>query len=137
MTAALRLQLGSLVGGDLEETPPFYRFYSGGGGTVRGQDYQSLGVDLGGGDRSGGLSFAGVSAEIRGTVNDRLQLVGFYDWGYVGAESFPDLNAKDAVFCLTSAAVAVAQGASLEVFAAELFTKTSEELDLTSGEVAN
>lgn len=90
VTAALRLQFGSVIGPALEDTPPFYRFYSGGGGTVRGQDYQSLGVDLGGGDRTGGRSFAGVSAEARIGVTDTIQLVGFYDWGYVGPESFPD-----------------------------------------------
>ncbi|MEK6216627.1 MAG: BamA/TamA family outer membrane protein, partial [Boseongicola sp.] len=90
VTAALRLQLGSLVGSDLLESPQFYRFYSGGGGTVRGQGYQSLGVDLGGGNRSGGLSFAGLSAEARVPLTEAISVVGFYDWGYVGAESFPD-----------------------------------------------
>ena len=42
LTFAARIQLGSLFGPDLLETPPIYRFFSGGGGTVRGQDYQSL-----------------------------------------------------------------------------------------------
>ena len=90
VTAALRLQLGSIVGPDLLESPPFYRFYSGGGGTVRGQGYQSLAIDLGGGTRSGGLSFAGLSAEARVSLTDAISVVGFYDWGYVGEESFPD-----------------------------------------------
>ena len=89
VTAALRLQLGSIVGPDLLESPPFYRFYSGGGGTVRGQGYQSLAIDLGGGSRSGGLSFAGLSAEARVPLTESISVVGFYDWGYVGEESFP------------------------------------------------
>ncbi|MDD9920906.1 MAG: autotransporter assembly complex protein TamA [Boseongicola sp.] len=90
LTAALRLQFGSLVGPDLLDSPPFYRFYSGGGGTVRGQDYQSLSVDVGGGNTSGGRSFAGLSAELRAALTDAISVVGFYDYGYVGAESFPD-----------------------------------------------
>ena len=90
VTTALRLQLGSIVGPDLLESPQFYRFYSGGGGTVRGQGYQSLGIDLGGGSRSGGLSFAGISAEARVLLTEAISVVGFYDWGYIGAESFPD-----------------------------------------------
>ena len=89
VTAALRLQFGSLVGPSLTESPPFYRFYSGGGGTVRGQDYQSLAVDVGA-DRTGGRSFLGLSGEARVRVTDAITMVGFYDWGFVAAESFAD-----------------------------------------------
>lgn len=89
VTAALRLQLGSLIGPELTESPPFYRFYSGGGGTVRGQDYQSLAVDIDG-DRTGGRSFAGISGEARVRFTDTVTIVGFYDWGFVAAESFTD-----------------------------------------------
>jgi translocation and assembly module TamA len=85
-----RFQVGALVGPSLSEAPPFFLFYSGGSGTVRGQPYQSLGVDLGGGLRSGGRSFLGSSLELRGQVTDNIQLVGFYDWGYIGADSFAD-----------------------------------------------
>jgi translocation and assembly module TamA len=45
-----RVQVGSILGADLEETPRDYLFYSGGGGTVRGQPYQSLGVTVTDGD---------------------------------------------------------------------------------------
>jgi translocation and assembly module TamA len=89
VTAALRLQFGSLIGPSLTESPPFYRFYSGGGGTVRGQDYQSLAVDVGG-DRTGGRSFVGISAEARMRFSETITVVGFYDWGFVAAESFVD-----------------------------------------------
>ncbi len=89
VTAALRLQFGSIFGPGLTESPPFYRFYSGGGGTVRGQDYQSLAVDVGG-NRTGGRSFAGISAEARARVTEAITVVGFYDLGFVAAESFAD-----------------------------------------------
>lgn len=89
LTFAGRLQLGSLFGPSLSESPPFYRFFSGGGGTVRGQDYQSLAVAVNG-DRTGGRSFAGISGEARVRVTDTITMVGFYDWGFVAAESFTD-----------------------------------------------
>lgn len=92
LTFAARVQLGSLFGPSLLESPPIYRFFSGGGGTVRGQDYQSLAIDLGGGQRSGGRSFLGLSAELRQTVTENIEVVGFVDWGYIGAEAFPDFS---------------------------------------------
>ncbi|MHA6326874.1 autotransporter assembly complex protein TamA [Roseivivax sp. CAU 1753] len=88
--AALRIQLGSVVGPDIDKVPPDFLYTSGGGGTVRGQPYQSLAVDLGGGDEIGGRSFAGLSAEYRRDLTSALGLVAFYDAGYIGAESFYD-----------------------------------------------
>ncbi|MEQ6247499.1 autotransporter assembly complex family protein [Sulfitobacter sp. HNIBRBA3233] len=89
VTFALRGQFGSVVGPDLSEAPPDYLFYSGGGGTVRGQEYQSLGVPVGA-DTVGGRSFVGLSAELRVGVTDAISLVGFADTGYVGEEEFYD-----------------------------------------------
>lgn len=88
---AARLQFGSIVGPDITETPRDHLFYSGGGGTVRGQDYQSLGVNaLPGGQRSGGQQFAGLQAEIRTKLSKRFGLVAFYDLGYIAAEKWGD-----------------------------------------------
>lgn len=84
-----RFQLGSLVGPDAEDTPPEFLFYSGGSGTVRGQPYNSLDVDYG--DVTlGGRSFAALSGELRVGVTENIGVVGFYDAGYVGGESFYD-----------------------------------------------
>lgn len=90
VTFALRGQLGSVYGPDLSEAPADYLFYSGGGGTVRGQPYQSLGVDLGGGNIVGGRSFVGLAAEARFKVTDKIGIVGFVDAGYIGEEEFYD-----------------------------------------------
>ena len=90
VTLAFRGQLGSLSGPELSEAPADYLFYSGGGGTVRGQPYQSLGVELPSGDTVGGRSFVGVSAEARVTVTEKIGVVGFADAGYIGAEEFYD-----------------------------------------------
>ncbi len=83
-----RIQGGSILGSALAATPRDYLFYSGGGGTVRGQPYQSLGVyGLPGGVRSGGRSFLGLSGEVRAQLKGPFGLVAFYDAGYVGEGS--------------------------------------------------
>lgn len=90
VTLALRGQLGSVYGPDLSAAPADYLFYSGGGGTVRGQPYQALGVDLGNDEVVGGRSFLAVTAEARVGITDSIGLVGFVDGGYVGEEEFYD-----------------------------------------------
>jgi translocation and assembly module TamA len=89
VTFALRGQLGSVYGPDLADAPADYLFYSGGGGTVRGQEYQSLGVPVSG-EIIGGRSFVGLSTEVRVGVTESIGLVGFVDAGYVGEEEFFD-----------------------------------------------
>ncbi|SDG44978.1 autotransporter secretion outer membrane protein TamA [Celeribacter baekdonensis] len=88
-TLAGRLQLGSISGADYAEVPPDLLFYSGGGGTVRGQPYQSLDVDLGGGNATGGSSFLGLSTELRALVTGKISVVGFYDLGGIGTSALP------------------------------------------------
>ena len=84
---AARAQLGSLIGSDIDFIPPDYLFFSGGSGTVRGQDYQSLGA-IQGGIASGGRSFGGLSAEVRQDIGDtNFGVVLFADVGYVGADA--------------------------------------------------
>ncbi|MGH1452133.1 MAG: autotransporter assembly complex protein TamA [Paracoccaceae bacterium] len=86
-----RAQIGSVLGSSIADTAPDYLFYSGGGGTVRGQPYQSLDVDLGGGLSSGGRSFVGFSGELRAKIGaSKFSLVGFADVGYIGSESLYD-----------------------------------------------
>lgn len=83
-----RVQLGTLQGGRLGALPPDMLFYSGGGGTVRGQRYQSLGA-VQAGVASGGRGFVGLSAELRKPVFGDVSLVGFLDAGYVSAGPLP------------------------------------------------
>lgn len=85
-----RAQIGSVIGAGIARTPPRYLFHSGGGGTVRGQPYNSLGVDLGANKSSGGRSFVGLSGEVRTKIRGKFSAVGFVDAGYVGRESFYD-----------------------------------------------
>lgn len=90
LTFAGRTQIGTVVGSDLDQTPPDFLFFSGGGDTVRGYEYQSLGVDLGDGETSGGRSFLGLSGEIRSRFSNSLGVVAFMDAGYIGPNSVVD-----------------------------------------------
>lgn len=86
LTFAARTQVGTVLGGDIENTPDDFLFYSGGGGTVRGQSYDSLAVERvfeGETYTSGGSSFAGAQLEARYSVTDSIGLVGFYDIGQI------------------------------------------------------
>lgn len=86
LVLAGRLQGGLVAGSTIASTPPDFLFYSGGGGTVRGQGYQSLGVGTGAA-KTGGRSFTALSAEVRGDVSEKFGAVLFVDYGYVAASS--------------------------------------------------
>ncbi|MBV0891957.1 BamA/TamA family outer membrane protein [Paracoccus sp. Z118] len=89
-TFAGRGRAGSIFGPDIEGTPREYLFYSGGGSSVRGQPYQSLGVEEitgpGGAIKTGGMSVANATAEFRFQVRERIGLALFADAGRVWTE---------------------------------------------------
>jgi translocation and assembly module TamA len=89
---AARVQAGAIYGSGLLETPRDDLFFSGGGGTVRGQPYRSLGVAVTRGFGPefliGGKFFLAGSLELRAKVSDRIGVVGFVDWGSIGIDSF-------------------------------------------------
>lgn len=84
---AARAQVGSVIGGDITDIPPNFLFFSGGAGTVRGQEFQSLGAIQNGLD-AGGRSFAGLSTEFRQDIGEtNFGLVAFADAGFIGADA--------------------------------------------------
>ncbi len=90
-----RLQLGAVFGARLLGAPRDDLFYSGGGGTVRGQPYQSLGVNVLRGGTSfgiGGTRFLATSLEARIRVTEKIGIVGFVDAGSVGISGFTDAS---------------------------------------------
>lgn len=95
VTLAARGQVGSVLGADREDVPQDFLFFSGGGGTVRGQPFQSLGVEVPDPDASGetvtlgGASLAGVQLEARVGFTDSFSGVAFADAAYVGEEAIP------------------------------------------------
>lgn len=88
-TLAGRAQMGALGWAEARDVPSDFLFFSGGGGTVRGQAYQSLGVERANGTKIGGRAFLGVQVEARVKVREKISVVGFYDWGHISAESTP------------------------------------------------
>ncbi|WP_296431339.1 BamA/TamA family outer membrane protein [Yoonia sp.] len=92
LTFAARGQVGSVMGASVTQAPADFLFYSGGGGTVRGQPYQSLGLDTVQGMETvttGGTSFVGAQLEARYLIRESLSLVGFYDIGHIGGTAKP------------------------------------------------
>lgn len=84
LVMALRGVWGSLWGADnSQEVPSSLRFYSGGGGSVRGYDYQSVGPRNEKNDPLGGVSQVEVGAETRWRFNETMGLVAFVDGGMV------------------------------------------------------
>jgi translocation and assembly module TamA len=89
---ALRGSLGALTGADRAEIPADERFYSGGGGSVRGIGYQLAGpVD----DKNkpiGGRSLAEFSTEFRTRITESIGAVAFLDGGTVYDSEVPDFS---------------------------------------------
>ncbi len=90
--AAGRIRLGSIVGGDELTIPADRLFYSGGGGSVRGFEYQGVAPRLPDNTPRGGLSLFEVSAEIRRDLGRNFGVVGFVDAGSVGFAETPDFS---------------------------------------------
>ncbi|HYE44289.1 MAG TPA: BamA/TamA family outer membrane protein, partial [Caulobacter sp.] len=88
LVLAGRLKAGMLTGAESSEAPAARRFYSGGGGSVRGYGYQAIGPRIGA-TPLGGISLAEASIELRYDITDRWGAVVFVDGGAVGENSFP------------------------------------------------
>ncbi len=89
-----RLRLGTLAGSSIDETPPDRLFLAGGGGSVRGYAFRSIGVRQADGTITGGRSLVEASAELRLRFTETIGAVGFVDAGYVGADPVPDFSQR-------------------------------------------
>lgn len=87
-----RIKAGALIGPGLSEIPPDKLFFAGGGGSVRGYGFKSIGVDNGAGVVTGGRYLVEASIEARAKVTEDIGVVGFLDGGYVAADRFPALE---------------------------------------------
>ena len=83
---------GSIVGAGLFDVPPQRRFYVGGGGSLRGFNYQSASPHNAAGNIIGGMSFFTGSAEMRVRITDTIGIVPFFDMGAAFASEWPDFN---------------------------------------------
>ena len=87
-----RIKAGAVVGPSLAEISPDKLFFAGGGGSVRGYGYKSIGVNNGNGLVTGGRYVLEGSLEARAKVTETIGVVGFVDGGYVAADVFPGID---------------------------------------------
>ena len=89
-----RLAAGSILGGELEEIPADKRFFLGGGGSIRGYEYRTVGPELGG-EVIGGLSFWEASLEMRMRLTQSIGIVPFIDAGAAYEDPLPGSGSGD------------------------------------------
>lgn len=92
LVLAGRAKIGALVGPAIDEIPPDRLFFAGGGGSVRGYGFKSIGVDGPGDTVTGGKYLIEGSLEARYKVTNDIGVVAFVDGGYVAADSLPGLD---------------------------------------------
>lgn len=93
---AARAAVGSIVGAPADELPANRLFFAGGGGSVRGYAYRSLGPTITTVDGKdwvvGGRSLVEGSLEFRARITDSIGIVPFIDAGGAFASSYPDFS---------------------------------------------
>ena len=95
LVVAGRVRFGTIIGAGLFEMAPSRRFYSGGGGSVRGYGYQQLGPKDQDGDPIGGRGLAEFGLETRIRLKQfggNFGIVPFFDGGSLTTESLPDFK---------------------------------------------
>lgn len=90
-TLAGRLHFGSIIGASRGNVAPTRRFYAGGGGSVRGYDYQQVGPKDAEGVPTGGNSLTEASIEARVRFGD-WGVVPFIDAGQVYTGTLPNFS---------------------------------------------
>ncbi|MCD7058609.1 autotransporter assembly complex protein TamA [Pelagibacterium xiamenense] len=88
---AARVKAGAIVGPDVSEIPPSMLFFAGGGGSVRGYGYRSIGVETDDGVTGGRYLLEG-SLEARARFGDSFGGVAFLDGGFVADDAFPTFD---------------------------------------------
>lgn len=94
---AARLRAGAILGTSPDALPADERFYAGGGGSVRGYEFQSLSPqradpDTGEPEIFGGRSLVEFSTEARWRRSDRLGFVAFFDGGGAASGLTPEIG---------------------------------------------
>jgi translocation and assembly module TamA len=95
VVVAGRIRVGTIVGAKASEIAPSRRFYSGGGGSVRGYGYQQLGPRDNFGDPIGGRGLAEFSLEARVRLKafgGNFGIVPFIDGGSLTTDVTPDVR---------------------------------------------
>lgn len=88
LVLAGRVKVGTYYGPPASESPPDLLYFAGGGGSVRGYAYRSIGVPTTVDGKTGTVGGRGLfegSAEARYRINESFGAVGFIDSGFVSA----------------------------------------------------
>lgn len=94
LIVAVRGKFGSISGAPIAELPSNMLFFAGGGGSVRGYAYRSVGLYKKGDKIIGGRSMLEGSAELRAALYGAFGLAAFLDAGLIGRDSAPDFDQK-------------------------------------------
>lgn len=89
LVLAGRAKLGSILGAKTFELPADQRFFAGGGGSIRGYEFQRVGPLDKKLDPIGGRSLVELGAEARFRVTDTIGFVPFVDGGTVFDDEIP------------------------------------------------
>ena len=95
VVAAGRIRIGTIIGAKSSEIAPSRRFYSGGGGSVRGYGYQRLGPRDAFDDPIGGRGLAEFALEARVRLKafgGNFGIVPFIDGGTLTTDVTPDVG---------------------------------------------
>lgn len=90
-TIAGRVRLGGIPGASTNNIAPSRRFYAGGGGSVRGYSYQSIGPRDANNDPIGGRSLVELALEARYRFGS-FGIVPFIDAGAIYTDLYPDFS---------------------------------------------
>lgn len=82
--------VGTLSGTPRDDIPADERFYAGGGGSIRGYPYQTVGPLFEDDTPIGGRSIVELSFETRFKITESIGMVAFLDGGSVFEASYPD-----------------------------------------------
>lgn len=91
LVLAARALVGTYVGASIPQSPPDMLFFAGGGGSIRGYAFRSIGVPFTNAEgetfTAGGRGLLEASGEVRYRFTDNWGAVAFVDTGFVTSES--------------------------------------------------
>jgi len=87
-----RSKIGFIPGEATARLPANKRFYAGGGGSIRGYEFQRVGPLDQNNDPLGGRSLVEVGAEVRLKLTEKIGVVAFADGGNVYDDVVPDFS---------------------------------------------
>lgn len=92
LVLAVRGKIGSIAGEETDDIPATKRFYAGGGGSVRGYEFRTLGPLDEDDDPLGGRSVLEFGFETRVKVTEEIGVVPFVEGGNVFDSEVPDFS---------------------------------------------